>query len=363
MPGLTASPRRRRQRIAAAVTAAVVLAAAGGLGLLLEGPRALVAAVVLGVGCLALGALAVPLLVGTRGAHARQDAVEEARQVLVETELTALEQLREAQRLREDLISSVSHEFRTPLAAIHGTAATLRQHGERIPPVDREVLLDGMLEHAERLGRLLSDMLGAASAGAPPTLAVVDLTEVLRRAAGRRGEVVHAAAGLCAHVDPQAAERLVDALLGHGRSHAVRGTVLRLNALPVGEHVALVLDYESDSASPEHPARLLAPFGSQDSARTGRAASLGLYLARRLAEVSGGDASAEVSGRDVRVTVRLRAVREAEPGPASESNSGRLSSRAVHDAAARRRGTGEQPAARDPRDTGSHAAGRRQAAG
>src|SRR5690242_18890632 len=81
--------------------------------------------------------------------------VQQYRSQLLDAEVGAITRLREANQIREDLIGSVSHEFRTPLTAIRGAATTLRRASDRIRPEDRAKLLDGIVSHGERLSRLL----------------------------------------------------------------------------------------------------------------------------------------------------------------------------------------------------------------
>jgi two-component system sensor histidine kinase KdpD len=53
----------------------------------------------------------------------------------------------------------VSHDLRTPLASITGAASTLRAQGEKLPPETRQELLESISEEAERLGRLVGNLL------------------------------------------------------------------------------------------------------------------------------------------------------------------------------------------------------------
>jgi two-component system, OmpR family, sensor histidine kinase KdpD len=65
----------------------------------------------------------------------------------------------EREQMRSALLSAVSHDLRTPLASITGAASTLLSQGERIPQATREDLLQSISEEAERLGRLVSNLL------------------------------------------------------------------------------------------------------------------------------------------------------------------------------------------------------------
>jgi two-component system sensor histidine kinase KdpD len=65
----------------------------------------------------------------------------------------------EAERLRSTLLSSVSHDLRTPLATITGAASTLLESGEHLDAGTRHELLECVHEEAERLGRLVQNLL------------------------------------------------------------------------------------------------------------------------------------------------------------------------------------------------------------
>jgi two-component system, OmpR family, sensor histidine kinase KdpD len=63
------------------------------------------------------------------------------------------------EEMRSSLLSAVSHDLRTPLSSITGAASTLRSQGDRLQPEVRQELLDSIAEEAERLGRLVSNLL------------------------------------------------------------------------------------------------------------------------------------------------------------------------------------------------------------
>jgi two-component system sensor histidine kinase KdpD len=65
----------------------------------------------------------------------------------------------EAEQLRSSLLSSVSHDLRTPLAVITGSTSTLLQGGTDLSDATRQDLLKTVLEEAERLNRLIRNLL------------------------------------------------------------------------------------------------------------------------------------------------------------------------------------------------------------
>lgn len=270
-------------------------------------------------GAAMLAAALVVLVAARRFAERGYSQRERYRTQLFDAELGALDRLREAGRIREDLVASVSHEFRTPLTAIRGAAATLAARGDRIPAESREVLLRGILEHADRLGKLLEDMLLAASARpAPDSGAVADVTAALggfRLGQARPPVALEVADDLAAYVDAASLDQVVRALADHVRADARRDRPVTLRAGRQGDEVVVDLLYAGGRTEGELR-ELFEPFGSRESAATGRPATLALYVVRRLVEAHGGRAVAGQDGDELRVRISLRALRPAvEPAP------------------------------------------------
>src|SRR5438093_2118221 len=65
----------------------------------------------------------------------------------------------EAERLRNSLLSSVSHDLRTPLATITGASSSLLESGELLGEATRQELLQSIHREAERLDRLVNNLL------------------------------------------------------------------------------------------------------------------------------------------------------------------------------------------------------------
>ncbi|HWG56106.1 MAG TPA: GAF domain-containing protein [Gaiellaceae bacterium] len=103
---------------------------------------------------------------------------------------------RAVERIKSDFVSTVSHELRTPLAAIYGAAMTLRRQDVPLTSEQREGMLSVVSGEAERLARIVNDILLASRLDS-------DVVEVaIGRADARRlTEEVLAAAG--AHLPPK----------------------------------------------------------------------------------------------------------------------------------------------------------------
>jgi PAS domain S-box-containing protein len=69
---------------------------------------------------------------------------------------------RAVEQLKSDFVSTVSHELRTPLAAIYGAALTLQRDDVRLEESQRSGLLDVISSEADRLARIVNDILWAS---------------------------------------------------------------------------------------------------------------------------------------------------------------------------------------------------------
>jgi two-component system sensor histidine kinase KdpD len=104
---------------------------------------------------------------------------EKARSILVEAE---------REKLRAALLSTVTHDFRTPLAAILGSAESLMALGESAGLDVRRALEENIVNEASRLGRLVDNLLRIAaleSGAVVPELTPVPLEEVVGSALAR----------------------------------------------------------------------------------------------------------------------------------------------------------------------------------
>jgi two-component system sensor histidine kinase KdpD len=65
----------------------------------------------------------------------------------------------ETEQMRSALLTAISHDLRTPLASITGAASTLQSQAEKLLPETRQELLESIADEAERLSRLVSNLL------------------------------------------------------------------------------------------------------------------------------------------------------------------------------------------------------------
>ena len=248
---------------------------------------------------------------------------EQLRHALTEGHSSVEARIAETDRIRADLIGTVSHEFRTPLTGIRGAALTLLKRGERLDAEGRARLLHAVLDQQERLSRLLENMLTAASATAPDPQAIAEVDGVAAEVA-MLANAAHPDAGAVsvlvtpgttAQIDRQALHQILANLLDNAQRHGSRGTAPIVAGGQDANGVWLTVSNDGSSLDLEAATRLFEPFGQVDggATRDREGLGMGLYVVRRLVEVHGG--RVDVRSDDGWVTVELRL----KPAPPVES--------------------------------------------
>ena len=101
------------------------------------------------------------------------------------TDIEEARLLSETERLRSALLSSVSHDLRTPLVSIMGSATGLASCDGALSNADRAQLVQTILEESERLNRFVQNLLDMTRLGygaLQPNREWVDLREIVGRA-------------------------------------------------------------------------------------------------------------------------------------------------------------------------------------
>jgi len=260
---------------------------------------------------------------------------EEAyRRRLLEGQDSVVAQLESAERLRRDLVATVSHEYRTPLTAIRGAAQLLRTRGDRLTDQQEKQILDGLLRHTDRLQRLVENMLVASGAirparcNSPCRLGDVVAAAVTAVADGRPvgggATRVHSLVtdDLWVAADPAALDQALANLVDNAVVHARPGSEVLATASREEDGVVLVVANEPRRRLPEDTATLFDAFACGDSSATRetQGAGLGLFTARRLLEACGGTLRLDQEEGWVRAEARLPAScpgrqRDPEPQP------------------------------------------------
>ena len=238
--------------------------------------------------------------------------------IVVASDVTELER---ANRTRRDFVANVSHELKTPLAAIRGYAETLADGAVEEPATARR-FLDRILEQCQRLEALLADLLTLSRLEQPEALAeteTVDLVELARHAIElvaqgaqeRQVEVQLVAAGAAATLgDTQALERLLVNLLDNGVKYNRPGGHVRVGVESVADGAVLTVADDGIGIPREALPRIFERFFRVDKGRSRDegGTGLGLAIVKHVAQAHGGRVEVESElGRGSTFRVRLPA--------------------------------------------------------
>ena len=238
-------------------------------------------------------------------AFANQLAVAVERQNIAEQQAVTLA-LQESDRLKTALISSVSHELKTPLAAIKASAtAMLAETSGLLGGVHTE-LAEGINRETDRLTRLVSNLLDMSrlEAGAlRPNLEWVSIADVISDVLDRMEPLLpdhEIAVELAEPVPPtpldfvQISQVLTNLLDNCGR-HSPAGAAISISAEVVREQLRVTVFNEGSHIPPSEPDRLFDKFYRLSLAPGG--VGLGLSIARGIVEAHGGRIWAENVGQ------------------------------------------------------------------
>ena len=210
----------------------------------------------------------------------------------------------ERERLRSAMLTSVSHDLRTPLASIIGALSSLRSYRDRYDAQTRDELLGTALSEAERLDRFVGNLLDMTrlDAGAiVPKREAVDagdlVSTALRRAAPILKDKTIASVvppGLPPlSLDFVLAEQVLFNLLDNAAKYSPAGGRIEVEARPAGGSVEIVVRDEGPGIPAEALDRLFHKFYRADAGDRQRAGTgLGLAIAKGFVEAQGGTIAA-----------------------------------------------------------------------
>jgi two-component system sensor histidine kinase KdpD len=207
--------------------------------------------------------------------------------------------LRRSDVLKTALLRAVSHDLRSPLTAIIAAAEPLA--GEHVDEQDRRELAAGISLEAERLSRLIDQLLDLSRLEAHAVEARpewVSIDEVLRAAVDEVATPAEFSLVLdpalpLVQADAAQLERAFANLLENSARHA-GGHPVSVRARPVGHRVLVRIVDRGPGIPPSQLERVFEPFYRSGNDRTGhRGSGLGLAIARGFLEVNGAKVWAE----------------------------------------------------------------------
>jgi two-component system, OmpR family, sensor histidine kinase KdpD len=231
----------------------------------------------------------------------------------------------ETERLRSALLTSISHDLRTPLASIIGALTSLRSFGANYDEATRDELMATIQTEAERLNRFIGnllDMTRLESGAIDLKLALVDVGEIagtaLQRAhrllADHRVEIALEPDLPMLRLDYLLFEQVLFNLLDNAAKYAPAGTQITVRAGREEDLVAIAVLDEGPGIPPDDVELIFDKFyrvHAQDRQRAGT--GLGLAIGRGFIAAMGGtiEAANRANRSGAVFTIRLPVARDA----------------------------------------------------
>jgi signal transduction histidine kinase len=216
-----------------------------------------------------------------------------------EAEKTTVEELRRLSALRADFVSLVSHELRSPMASVIGSAKTLRQRWRELTPDQRDSFLALIDHETNRLAELVADVLDTSrieSGTFNYTFSDVDVGEIVREsaAAAQSGQdEVQVRADVTTPLptlrgDRERLRQVVTNLIDNAVKYSPAGAEVDVEAFANNGLITIAVHDQGPGISSEHRALIFEKFGRVTGEHAKPGTGLGLFIARSIAEAHGG---------------------------------------------------------------------------
>jgi PAS domain S-box-containing protein len=256
-----------------------------------------------------------------------EKAAEQTLRVALQKEQKVAADLRELNEMKNSFLQAVSHDLRTPLTSIMGSALTLKRTELALSAEDATGLMEIIASNAVKLNRLLNDLLDVdrLSRGlVEPQRSQVDLRAMVDRVLreceleGRAVEVDVPVA--VASIDPSQVERILENLVTNATRYTPTGSPIWVRAQMDGTDVLLVVEDAGPGVPYEMRETIFEAFRQgREQVLHSPGVGIGLSLVARFAELHGGSAWVEDrpgGGASFRVLLRGETVGRSAPGSA-----------------------------------------------
>lgn len=211
----------------------------------------------------------------------------------------------ESERLRNTLLSGISHDFRTPLTTILGSATSLLEQDHAIEPDRRRALLQGLLGEARRMHALTSSLLDLTrmqEGAVKPRCEWCPADELVHEVVGAMGERLAAhrlrvdvGIELAVWCDPQLVEQALVNLLDNAVRYSPPGGEIAVRLCAVDGHWTLTVADQGPGLPVGRENEVFQKFYRAPGA-TSAGTGLGLALCAAIAKLHGGSIEARNEG-------------------------------------------------------------------
>ncbi len=233
--------------------------------------------------------------------------------------------LRQADEMKTALMTSISHDLKTPLAGIKTAVTSLLDATVDWTDEDRAAFLATIDSQADRLNRVISDILDLnriESGVIAPVLHPVLVRSLFEDAKERtaittvgRGVVIDAPPDIAVDADESLIAQALVNLIENAAKYSTPGGPIRLRASRAGSAVELTVEDDGPGIAPQDVPHVFERFyRATDQSRRVKGSGLGLAIVKGFAGLSGGSVRVESPPAGTRFIITLPA---AEPARAS----------------------------------------------
>ena len=221
-------------------------------------------------------------------------------------EMVSAKTATETERVRNTLLASISHDFRTPLSSILGSATSLIDYGDKLDAAAKADLLKQIKQESESLDEMVRNLLAITrieSGALELRRDWIDLREIVDRIANacrRRGARHHIEVRLPADLplvraDATLAEQAIGNVIGNAVMHTPSSTHVVVDAFVSPNEVVLSVTDNGPGIPAQALPRVFDKFIRADvtQADGGQGTGLGLAIAKGIMEAHGGSITAE----------------------------------------------------------------------
>lgn len=221
----------------------------------------------------------------------------------------------QAERLKIDLITNVSHDLKTPLTSMVGYTDLLKKEDLSAEARDYVEIISSKQEQLKNMIQDLFDLSKATSGADQMTIDILDMRRLLEQTLGDMEDVIRASGreirtsfteeALLFAGDNNKVYRVVQNLLGNALKYSLEGTRIYIETARVDGQVELrmknIASYEMDFS----PEEITERFVRGDKARTTEGHGLGLAISSSFVHNMGGELEVATDGDLFKVTVRF----------------------------------------------------------
>ena len=222
---------------------------------------------------------------------ARVDLAEEMQQAAMRVE---------TEKLQTALLTSISHDLRTPLASILGNVTSVRSYGHLYDDATRVEMLEQAEVETRRLSRFVDNLLQMTrieSGALKPNLELIEFRDVIGSALKRMERALEGHLVRVTIEEPEPmlmldfvlAEQVIANLLDNAAKYSPVGTTIEIDVRKLPGQVAVSIRDEGYGVSPEYATRIFERFFRVESAdRRPAGTGLGLAVCKGFVEAMGG---------------------------------------------------------------------------